>query len=124
MKKAVIYASCSTTTQSSKSIANQIANCHEYAARNCIEIADAYIEAPASGSLRKRTLLKKLMKAAKKADWDYLLVYCVNRLSRKRSDFLKYKRKFEKHGIKIVSVSEDSTDIQELMLPPFLQIKF
>ena len=59
MKTAVIYARCSSDSQSEQSIEGQIRVCKEYAEKNDIVIVDTYVDRAMTGTNDNRVSFQK-----------------------------------------------------------------
>lgn len=57
-----------------------------------------------------------MIQDAKSEDFDYVLVYKLDRFSRDRYDFAHYKAKLKEHGIKVISATENLTDSPESII--------
>ena len=82
MKTAVIYARYSCDNQTEQSIEGQLRVCEEYAQRNNILILNTYIDRAMTGTNDNRPDFQKMLKDSNKKEWDYVLVYKLDRFSR------------------------------------------
>ena len=92
MKKAVVYARYSSDSQTEQSIEGQLRVCNEYAERNNIEIVENYIDRAMTGTNDNRPDFKRMLADAKKKEWDYVLVYKVDRFSRNKYESVIHKK--------------------------------
>ena len=82
MKTAVIYARYSSDSQSEQSIEGQFRICNDYAERNGILIMDTYIDRAMTGTNDLRPDFQRMPKDSAKKQWNYVLVYKLDRFSR------------------------------------------
>ena len=92
MKTAVIYARYSSDSQSEQSIEGQLRICNDYAERNGILIVDTYIDRAMTGTNDLRHDFQRMLKDSSKKQWNYVLVYKLDRFSRD-----KYETTIHKH---------------------------
>lgn len=110
MSKGVIYARVSTEEQAAEgfSIAAQKEALRDYAKMRNIEIVDEYIDEGRSGkSIDGRPQMQKLLKSAKDQNFDVVLIYKLDRLSRKTKDSLEIIETLDQHNIQLMSYSEN-----------------
>lgn len=93
---AVIYARFSSHGQTEQSIAGQLRECYEYAKRNELIILHEYIDRALSGTNDKRPKFQQMIEDSKKRDFNYVLVYQLDRFARNRYDSATYKAKLKK----------------------------
>ena len=93
---AVIYARFSSHGQTEQSIEGQLRECYEYAKRNDLIILDEYIDRALSGTNDKRPEFQQMIEDSKKRDFNYVLVYQLDRFARNRYDSATYKAKLKK----------------------------
>ena len=84
MKTAVIYARYSCDNQTEQSIEGQLRVCHDYAERNGILIVETYIDRAMTGTNDMRPDFQRMMKDSGKRQWNYVLVYKLDRFSRNK----------------------------------------
>lgn len=117
MKKAVLYARYSSNNQTEQSIEGQRRVCEEFAKSEGIQILREYIDRATSGtSADNREQFQQMLKDSKHGDWDYVLVYKLDRFSRNRYDSAIFKQKLKKNGVKVLSATERITDSPEGIL--------
>ena len=116
MKKAVIYARFSSSSQTEQSIEGQLRVCNEYAKKNNIAILNEYIDRARTGTNDARPSFQLMMSDASKKDWDCILVYKLDRFSRNKYDSAIYKRKLKELDIKLISVTENIPDSPEAII--------
>lgn len=112
--KAVIYARYSSHSQSEQSIEGQLRVNHEYAEREGILIVGEYIDRAISGrSADTRPEFQRMIADAKKHQFDYIIVYKLDRFARNRYDSAIYKHKLKESGVKLISATENISDNPE-----------
>ncbi len=110
MKKAVIYARFSSHSQTEQSIEGQLRECYDFAKRNEITIVSEYIDRALTGTSDKRPQFLKMIEDSKKKNFEYVLVYQLDRFARNRYDSANYKAKLKKNGVRVLSAKENITD--------------
>ena len=93
MKKAVIYARYSSDNQTEQSIEGQVRVCNEYAQRNEILIVDSYIDRAMTGTNDRRPEFQRMISDSNKKEWDYVIVYKLDRFSRDKYETVIYRKK-------------------------------
>ena len=116
MKKAVIYARYSSDKQTEQSIEGQLYVCNEYAKRHDITILDTYIDRAISGKTDNRADFQKMLKDSSKKNWDYVLVYKLDRFSRNKYETAVHKKTLRDNGVKLLSAMENIPDTPEGIL--------
>ena len=86
MKKIVIYARYSSDRQTEQSIEGQLRVCHEYAERNDYVVVHEYIDRALSGTTDRRPAFLQMIEDSKKKEFEYVLVYQLDRFARNRYD--------------------------------------
>lgn len=109
-RRAVIYARYSSHSQRDVSIEQQTNACRLFADRQGIEIVDVYDDHATTGTNDRRPQFQKMMKDAAKGQWDYVIVYTLDRFSRNRYDSAVNKRTLKNYGIKVLSAMENISD--------------
>ncbi|EKF52428.1 recombinase family protein [Lactococcus garvieae] len=115
MKSVAIYCRVSTTNQAEDgySIGEQQDKLRKYCDIMGWNVAEVYTDAGFSGSNIERPAMQKMLKAAKLKQFNTILVYKLDRLSRSTSDNLYLiKEVFKKNNIEFVSLNEkiDTSD--------------
>ena len=113
MKKAVIYARYSSDNQSEQSIEGQIRVCNEYAERNNIMIIDSYIDRAMSGTNDRRPEFQRMISDSSKKEWDYVIVYKLDRFSRDKYETVVHRKTLRDNGVKLMSAMENIPDSPE-----------
>ncbi len=113
MKKAVIYARYSSDKQTEQSIEGQLRVCEDYAKRNDMCIIDTYIDRAMTGKTDARPSFQRMIKDSAKRDWNYVLVYKLDRFSRDKYATAVHKKTLKDNGAKVVSATECIPDTPE-----------
>jgi site-specific DNA recombinase len=106
-KKAVCYARFSSSKQREESIVIQIDKIKEYCLDHGLEIVGQYVDEAQSGTSDRRNNFQKLMRDSEAGEWDFVVVYKMDRFSRSVSDALHYQKHLNKFNVDILSVIED-----------------
>ncbi|MGN0960799.1 MAG: recombinase family protein, partial [Christensenellales bacterium] len=110
MKKIVIYARYSSDRQTEQSIEGQLRVCHEYAERNDYVVVHEYIDRALSGTTDRRPAFLQMIEESKKKEFEFVLVYQLDRFARNRYDSANYKMKLKKNGVRVLSARENISD--------------
>ena len=113
MKKAVIYARYSCDNQTEQSIEGQLRVCRDYAERNNILIIDTYVDRAMTGTNDLRPDFQRMMKDSSKKQWNYVLVYKLDRFSRDKYETTIHKHTLKMNGVKVLSATENIPDSPE-----------
>ena len=84
--KVVIYARFSSHSQTEQSIEGQLRECYEFAKRNDYVVVDEYIDRAISGMTDNRPAFLQMIEDSKKKEFEYVLVYQLDRFARSRYD--------------------------------------
>lgn len=110
MTNAVIYARFSSHNQTEQSIEGQLAECNAYAQRNGYTIVGEYIDRAISGTTDARPNFLKMIDDAQKKQFQYVIVYQLDRFARNRYDSATYKARLKKYGVRVLSARENIAD--------------
>ena len=122
MKTAVIYARYSSDSQSEQSIEGQLRECNQYAKNNNILIVGTYIDRAMTGTNDLRPDFQRMIKDSAKKQWDYVLVYKLDRFSRDKYETTIHKHTLKTNGVKVISAMENIPDTPEgLILESLLE---
>ena len=113
MKKAVIYARYSSDSQTEQSIEGQLRVVNQFALSNDYIIIDTYIDRATTGTNTNRPGFQKMIADSARRDFDYVLVYKLDRFARNRFDSAFNKKVLKKNGVKVVSATENISDSPE-----------
>lgn len=109
-KKVVIYARFSSHTQTEQSIEGQLRECYNFAEKNDFVVIKEYIDRAISGTTDKRAEFLQMVEDSKKRNFEYVIVYQLDRFARNRYDSANYKAKLKKNGVRVLSARENITD--------------
>ena len=110
MNNAVIYARYSSDKQREESIEGQIRECTAFAESQDITILDTYIDRALSAKTDHRPSFLQMVADSAKKQFQYIIVYTLDRFSRNRYDSAIYKNKLKKNGVKVLSAKENIVD--------------
>lgn len=113
MKTAVVYARYSCDNQTEQSIEGQLRVCNEYAQKNNIIILSTYIDRAMTGTNDNRADFQRMIKDSYKKEWDYVLVYKLDRFSRDKYGTAVHKKTLRDNGVKVISAMENIPDSPE-----------
>jgi len=113
MKTGVIYCRYSSDSQTEQSIEGQLRVCNEYAKSNDIVILDTYIDRAMTGTNDNRVAFQKMLKDSSRKEWQYLIVYKLDRFSRNKFESVIHKKTLRDNGVTILSAMENLTDSLE-----------
>lgn len=114
LQKAVIYARYSSHSQTEQSIDGQLRVNYEYAEREGLIVVGEYIDRAISGtSADARPDFQRMIQDAKKHQFEYIIVYKLDRFARNRYDSAIYKHKLREAGVKLLSATENISDNPE-----------
>ena len=109
-KKAVLYARFSSDLQKDRSIDDQLALCQIHAKRENLKVVATFADRAKSGAtLFDRPQLWELMQAAKRQEFDVVVVEALDRLSRDQEDLPGIYKRLEFAGVKIRTCNEGET---------------
>lgn len=112
-KTGVIYARYSSDSQTEQSIEGQLRVCNDYAKNNNIIILDTYIDRAMSGTNDNRPDFQRMIKDSSKKEWDFVIVYKLDRFSRNKYEATIHKNTLKNNGVKVLSVMENIPDSPE-----------
>lgn len=104
MKRAVIYARCSTKEQDP---GMQLADLRQYAQNRQYEVVEEFVENGVSGTIVSRPKLNELMDKARKRLFDVVLVWKFDRFARSVKHLLSALEEFKGLGIDFISYTEN-----------------
>ena len=109
-RRAVIYARYSSHSQRDASIEQQVNACQRFAKHQDIEIMDVYEDRAATGTNDRRPGFQRMVKDAERGNWEYVIVYTLDRFARDRYASAVYKRQLKDCGVKVLSAMENISD--------------
>lgn len=113
MKTAVIYARYSSDSQTEQSIEGQLHVCNEYAKNNDIVVLGTYIDRAMTGTNDHRPSFQNMLKDSHRKEWNYVLVYKLDRFSRNKYETAIHKKTLRDNGVKVLSAMENIPDTPE-----------
>ena len=113
MKTAVVYARYSCDSQTEQSIEGQLRVCEQFAKNNNIAIVNTYIDRAMTGTNDQRPSFQQMLKDATKKEWNFILVYKLDRFSRNKYESVVHKKTLKENGIKVISAMENIPDTPE-----------
>lgn len=116
MQNAVIYARYSSHSQTEQSIEGQLRVCKEYAEREGYDIVGDYIDRAITGRTDDRPQFQKMLRDSKKRQFDYVIVYKLDRFARNRRDSANDRYKLRMNGVRVISAMEQIGDNPESII--------
>lgn len=112
MKTAVIYARYSSDNQSEQSIEGQLRVCEEYAQKN--NSGTRHIYRPCYDRYKRQsTDFQRMIKDSNRREWNFVLVYKLDRFSRNKYETAIHKKTLRDNGVKVLSAMENIPDTPE-----------
>jgi site-specific DNA recombinase len=106
MTRATIYCRFSTENQRETSLDDQARNCERFAGREGWQITSRFQDKAISGTKQDRAGYQAMLAAAKRREFDVLLVDDLSRLSRDEIELKQTVRRFKFAGLRIIGVSD------------------
>ncbi len=106
MKKAVVYARFSSSNQTEQSIEGQLRVCHNFAKQNGFSIINEYIDRAKTAQNDNRPFFQKMLSDSGKKNFEYVIVYAVDRFSRDDGDYGYDKKILRNNGVTLLSATE------------------
>ncbi len=106
IKNAVIYARYSSDKQTDQSIEGQISVIESFAKSNGYKIINQYIDRAISGRTNDRPSFLKMIEDSENQEFQYVIVYKLDRFSRNRYYSAIYKHMLEENGVRVISATE------------------
>ena len=118
MKTTAVYCRVSTDNQEAEgtSLQTQLESCLRYCQDKGYDVAHRFCEAY-SGLTLERPKLNELREMVRSEQFDIVVVYCLDRLSRDPTHGVILTQELEKHGVKLEAVTEDvdNTELGKLI---------
>lgn len=108
--KAVIYTRFSSHAQRDVSIDQQLRACRDFADRQSLEIVGTYEDRALTGTSDQRPGFQRMIADSARGEWQYVIVYALDRFARDRYDSAVYKRKLKDNGVRVLSAMENLSD--------------
>ena len=109
--KAAEYARYSTGNQTENSIEYQLDAIRKYCAENGITITATYIDRAESGTNTDREDFQRMLSAAKRREFDAVVIYDISRGSRDVADWFNFRKQMMALGVKVISATQQLGDI-------------
>ncbi len=116
---AVIYARYSPgSKQTEQSIEGQLRVCQQFCKQQGYIVTETYIDRflSASHDIEKREDFQHMIRDAEKHQFEFIVVYSLDRFARNRYDSATYKARLKKHNVRVVSATESISDSPEGVL--------
>ena len=113
---AVIYARYSCSSQSEQSIEGQLRDCYTYAEREKLNIVGEYIDRALTGKYDDRPEFQRMIDDAKSKEFNYIIVWKLDRFARNRYDSAFYKHKLKQNDVRVLSAMENIGDGDESII--------
>lgn len=107
---AVIYARYSDKSQTEESIEGQLKECYKYAEANGYTVIKEYIDRALTGTNDNRICFQQMIDDSFKKQFQFILVYQLDRFARNRYDSAYYKNILKKNGVRLISARENISD--------------
>ena len=114
--KCAFYGRYSGHGQTEQSIEGQLRDCYEYAKREGYIIIEDYIDRAIRGATDDRPEFQRMIMDAKKRQFQYVIVWKLDRFARNRYDSAIYKHKLKQCGVKVLSAMESIGDGDESII--------
>ena len=103
-----LYLRYSSTGQSDQSIEGQLRDCRTFCKANHYRIVAIYVDraTTARKDVEKRVHLMEMVADSAKQNWEYVIVWKLDRFSRDRYDSARYKVLLKKNNVRVVSATE------------------
>ena len=109
-----LYARVSTTRQAEKdlSIPDQLRQLRDWCSRQGLAVAHEYIEPGASATDDRRPVFQDMIAAttAKPSPFEMIVVHSLSRFFRDHIELALYERRLKKAGVKLVSITQQTSD--------------
>jgi Site-specific recombinases, DNA invertase Pin homologs len=112
----VIYARYSSDRQTEQSIEGQLRVCYAHAEHCGYNVVGEYIDRAISGTTDQRPEFQRMIADSAKKQFQYVLVYKLDRFARNRYDSAIYKSRLKKDGVRVISATESIGEGDESIL--------
>lgn len=106
VKKAVIYARFSSAKQTEQSIEGQLHTCQQYAKENGFVVVGEYIDRKKTAKNDLRPNFQKMLADSYKHEFDFVIVYALDRFARDDGDHGTDKRILQRNGVLLLSATQ------------------
>ncbi|MCQ2501996.1 MAG: recombinase family protein, partial [Lachnospiraceae bacterium] len=100
----------SSDNQREESIEGQLRECLAYAEKNNLTVVNQYIDRAFSARTDDRPAFRQMIRESEKKAFSIVLVWKLDRFSRDRYDSAYYKHQLKKHGVRVVSATENISE--------------
>lgn len=111
--RAAAYARYSTDKQTENSIAYQMEAITKYCLAHNIDLCAAYSDEAASGTSANREGFQALVEAAKRHEFDAVVIYDISRGSRDVVDWFAFRKAMRAAGVQVISTTQQLGDITD-----------
>lgn len=117
-QEVALYLRYSSTGQSDQSIEGQLRDCRAFCKANHYRIVAIYVDraTTARKDVEKRVHLMEMVADSAKQNWEYVIVWKLDRFARNRNDSAIMKMRLRKNGVKVLSATEHLTDSPESII--------
>lgn len=113
MIKAAIYARYSSASQREASVEDQIKECRKFADEMEFTVVEIYADRALSGTTDNRPDFQQMIADSAKHQFEYLILYTLDRFARDRYDHAHYKRLLRQNGVKVCYATQRIPDNPE-----------
>ncbi len=111
--KAAAYARYSTDRQTENSIAYQLDKISEHCSKNAIEIVAVFTDSGKSGTNTNRAGFQRLVAAAKRKEFEAVVIYDITRGSRDVGDWFTFRKEMMMLGVRVISTAQELGDLTD-----------
>ena len=114
-KDVCLYMRFSSERQSEQSIEGQLRECRAFCLAEGYRITGIYVDraTTARKNIEKRTHFMEMIADSAKREWQYVVVWKLDRFARNRTDSAIARAKLRKNDVKVLSATERITDAPE-----------
>ena len=109
--KAAAYARYSTDKQQKNSIEYQLAEIRKYCVEHDITITATFTDEAESGTNMHRPGFQAMVAAARRGEFDAVVIYDVTRGSRDVGDWFQFRKQMMLLGVKVISATQSLGDL-------------
>ena len=109
--KAAEYARYSTDRQQHNSIEYQLSEIRRYCAENNITITATFIDEAESGTNTNRSGFQSMLDAARRKEFDAVVIYDISRGSRDVGDWFTFRKQMLRLGVTVISATQKLGDL-------------
>lgn len=109
--KAAAYARYSTDRQQKNSIEYQLDEIRKYCAESSITITATYTDEGKSGTNTNRKDFQAMLEAAKRKEFDAVVIYDITRGSRDVGDWFAFRKQMMRLGVTVISATQQLGDL-------------